>query len=255
MDGTENITNGCEPIINGDEVNGNIALIYRGDCSFVQKVLNAQDVGAVAVIVVNNIAGDGFFDMGGNSNDIEIPSVMVSFEDGELLAAQASGVATGFNLGFDDSAVVGITSCPEMDGSVFIPAEPLIAFTGQQAQGIWTLELEDFNAGNGGELTSWDLQVCFAADDISSINSLDAGDIAAIYPNPTSDRIFIALTDGVRAERVDLIDISGRIIFSNLAPEASSLSFDISRQAAGLYFVRIAADGFGSQVFKVLKSN
>ncbi len=47
-------TDACEPITNGDDVFGNIALIDRGTCNFVDKVLNAQNVGATAVIICNN---------------------------------------------------------------------------------------------------------------------------------------------------------------------------------------------------------
>ena len=37
---------------------GKIAVVSRGDCSFSLKILNAQNAGAVATIVVNNVAGD-----------------------------------------------------------------------------------------------------------------------------------------------------------------------------------------------------
>ena len=37
---------------------GDIALIARGTCSFSQKVRNAQDAGAAAAMIVNNVAGD-----------------------------------------------------------------------------------------------------------------------------------------------------------------------------------------------------
>jgi hypothetical protein len=55
-DGSETRTDGCEPLINFPA--GAVALVDRGGCSFVQKVNNAQDAGAVAVIVVNNMPGD-----------------------------------------------------------------------------------------------------------------------------------------------------------------------------------------------------
>lgn len=48
---------GCETLLNPDAVNGKIAVIMRGDCSFVSKVLNAQAAGAIGAIIVNN-AGD-----------------------------------------------------------------------------------------------------------------------------------------------------------------------------------------------------
>lgn len=42
---------GCGNFRNADEIEGHIALVERGECSFVSKVIRAQEAGAVAVIV------------------------------------------------------------------------------------------------------------------------------------------------------------------------------------------------------------
>ena len=65
---------------------GKIALIDRGSCTFVAKVKKAQDLGALMVIVANNAPGPAIA-MGGADPTIEIPSVMVTFEDGNLFKA------------------------------------------------------------------------------------------------------------------------------------------------------------------------
>jgi len=54
-DGVPNalLTDGCEPLINEDEVAGRIALIDRGTCEFGSKALRAQESGAVGVIICN----------------------------------------------------------------------------------------------------------------------------------------------------------------------------------------------------------
>ncbi|MEO0996834.1 MAG: PA domain-containing protein, partial [Pseudomonadota bacterium] len=79
-DGVDSGGDGCEPIEN--RVKRRIALIDRGGCDFTQKVLNAQNAGARAVIVVNNQPA-GLPPMGGFDDSITIPSVGVSFADGE----------------------------------------------------------------------------------------------------------------------------------------------------------------------------
>jgi PKD repeat protein len=71
----------CDPIVNAAALNGKIAVIDRGNCTFVAKVEAAQNAGAVAVIIVNN-SGGGLISMGGASNTITIPSVMISLADG-----------------------------------------------------------------------------------------------------------------------------------------------------------------------------
>lgn len=70
----------CDPITNGPDVDGQIAMIDRGDCTFISKVEAAQEAGAVAVIICNN-TGTGTISMSGTSDIITIPSVMVSLPD------------------------------------------------------------------------------------------------------------------------------------------------------------------------------
>lgn len=74
---------GCEAF--SVSVAGKIALIDRGTCPFTVKVLNAQNAGAVAVIVVNNVGTTETFTMGGTNSQIVIPSVMVGKDDGTTL--------------------------------------------------------------------------------------------------------------------------------------------------------------------------
>lgn len=66
---------------------GKIAVIIRGTCTFTAKVKNAQNAGAIAVVVYNN-AGEAIR-MGGTDNTIIIPSVMVSTTYGTLLVANS----------------------------------------------------------------------------------------------------------------------------------------------------------------------
>jgi hypothetical protein len=87
-DGTALPTQGCSPIINN--IAGKIAVIDRGSCTFISKVLSAQAAGAAGVIIVNNVAG--YFNMSGIDPSITIPSVMVSQADGNAIkAAMLSG--------------------------------------------------------------------------------------------------------------------------------------------------------------------
>ncbi len=79
---------GCAAPLPGS-LAGKVALIDRGPtsnpCTFVQKVGNAQTAGAVAVVVVNNVAGSPPPDMAGSAPSIMIPSVHVTQADGTTL--------------------------------------------------------------------------------------------------------------------------------------------------------------------------
>lgn len=96
-DGTASPTLGCNALTNGASLSGKIALIRRGTCSFAIKVKNAQNAGAIAVIMMNNVAGTPV-PMGGTDATITIPSVMISKTDGDLLEAALGSGAVNVTL-------------------------------------------------------------------------------------------------------------------------------------------------------------
>ena len=87
-------TDACSAISNASEVAGRIALIDRGTCFFVEKVKNAQNVGALAVLVADNTAGAPPAGLGGTDTTITIPSVRITQSDGALLRGQLSAGVT-----------------------------------------------------------------------------------------------------------------------------------------------------------------
>ena len=86
-DGSANPTLGCNAIVNAAAVNGNIALIDRGTCTFVAKVENAQAAGATACVICNNVAGAPTTMNGTVTTPINIPAIMISQADCNLLKA------------------------------------------------------------------------------------------------------------------------------------------------------------------------
>jgi len=80
-DGSSQPTLGCNTLVNADSLRGNIALIVRGTCGFTTKVQNAQNAGAIGVIVINN-SGNTPTAMTGTSTTITIPSLAISQANG-----------------------------------------------------------------------------------------------------------------------------------------------------------------------------
>ena len=76
----------CQALVNGDDVNGNIALIQRTGCRFDTMVENAADAGAIAAIIYN-IAGDPVV-MHGESGLSDIPALMMGQADANLILAE-----------------------------------------------------------------------------------------------------------------------------------------------------------------------
>jgi extracellular elastinolytic metalloproteinase len=85
QDDTAPESDGCEAITNGAALAGKIALVDRGSCLFVEKVLALQAQGAVAVVVVNNVAGAPITMGGTDPGNITIPAVMISMADGQII--------------------------------------------------------------------------------------------------------------------------------------------------------------------------
>lgn len=85
---------GCNPLINntdGDPMNdltGKIAVIYRNTCNFTTKLLNAQNEGAIAAIIVNR--EDALLGMLGDAVEginVTIPAVFISNISGAPIVA------------------------------------------------------------------------------------------------------------------------------------------------------------------------
>ena len=84
FDNTNKPNLGCGTIQNTDEIDGNIALIDRGVCEFGSKVRNAENAGAIAVLIcnvegVNGGTGDEIINMspGAEGGFVNIPSLFV----------------------------------------------------------------------------------------------------------------------------------------------------------------------------------
>ncbi|NND54223.1 MAG: S8 family serine peptidase [Gammaproteobacteria bacterium] len=76
-------TDACGAIVNDDEIANKIAFIQRGGCDFDLKIQNAQDAGAIAVVVFSN--DQPLQHMVGETTGIDIPAVMIGQADGMLL--------------------------------------------------------------------------------------------------------------------------------------------------------------------------
>ncbi|TDM08071.1 MAG: peptidase S8 [Ideonella sp. MAG2] len=73
---------------------GQIALIRRGSCSFLEKSLNAQNAGAVGVVIYNNVAGHFGGTVAGGASLPSIPVVTISDTLGADLDSRIAAGAT-----------------------------------------------------------------------------------------------------------------------------------------------------------------
>lgn len=78
----------CDPLPAGS-LDGVTAVAFRGTCAVSTKTFNAQEAGAEALVVVNNVGGAPVA-LATNGETLTIPSFMVSQGDGEALLEEIS---------------------------------------------------------------------------------------------------------------------------------------------------------------------
>lgn len=85
-DGTAADSLGCFAAANPLDVENKIAVLYRGDCEFGTKALNAQQAGALAVVIINNAPGGPVgMAAGTDGPSVTIPTVMIGDTDGAII--------------------------------------------------------------------------------------------------------------------------------------------------------------------------
>ncbi|MEM9888365.1 MAG: PA domain-containing protein [Bacteroidota bacterium] len=228
-DGTDPASDACTEITN--DLNGKIALIDRGGCGFTVKAINAQNAGAVAVVICNNDADNPnqLNLLGGDDGGVlTIPSVSITFSACEAIkAVLANGVvmadlipslnnicreATAIGTGtfmvdtiFADPVLGGIGGMPSNPGDNDATAAVWYAYT-PPADGILTV-----NSCEGGADTR--LWVHTGSCDVFGLNlvTVAQNDDACIFdPNNLEDEYASFVSTPVQAGITYLIEWDNR---------------------------------------------
>jgi hypothetical protein len=103
-------TDGCSPLTNAAAVSGKIAIIERGLCTFQLKAKNAENAGAIGVIIYNNLANVNAAPPGMAADPlvpaVGIPVVSLRRADGLGIVAELVGGVSA-NIGVDLSIRAG----------------------------------------------------------------------------------------------------------------------------------------------------
>jgi hypothetical protein len=130
-----NTLEGCGAFVGFPE--GAVALVQRGTCPFTQKVYNAQQAGAVGVIVFNNAPGAAIT-MGGADARITIPAVMISRSDGEAVRDGLPTVGTIASYPTPENP-----DRPCHDTGVILGSANLAACAGGDGFTVWSMKASD----------------------------------------------------------------------------------------------------------------
>ncbi len=97
----------CSPLINSASVAGKVVLIERGTCEFVEKARYAEQAGAAAVIIYDNVSG-AYFKPETSGGTVNIPVGFVPRRIGQnLVASIGTGQTISVSVGPPPSKDVG----------------------------------------------------------------------------------------------------------------------------------------------------
>lgn len=155
---------GCTTPVNAAALQGAIAFVDRGTCEFTAKIKLALEAGAIAVVVVNTRTDDlvtwpeGVFPIemaAGAAGYQDVPSVMISWPDGEKIKTAIASGNLNASLSPDTTPIVG-----EFEGgrgsadstfSILVPQPGVHPFRCLWYEGNGGANLEWFSVTASGE--------------------------------------------------------------------------------------------------------
>ncbi len=158
---------GAEEDFGQVDVKGRIALIQRGELSFVEKCNRAFANGALAAVIWNNAADTVIMDLSGVAKGNDIPCVIISREDGEKMLEAAGSDGVG-----ELTVLPGLTLTDAEDGwepSDFASWGPLS-----------DLSLKPDVAGVGGNVYAASNDGAYATKSGTSMSTPQASGMAAL---------------------------------------------------------------------------
>jgi len=142
--------------------------IDNGPSNTITSELEVTTSGTILDLNVKNLVGT-------HSWLDDLTFTLISPQGTEVvLISEQCGPEDDFNINFDDQAESNILPCPYNDGNTYQPLQSLSNFTGENANGIWTLRVEDGATDDGGSLESWELEICTSEEsDFSLVSSIN----------------------------------------------------------------------------------
>ena len=250
---------GCEPVTNSGDLAGKIALIRRGTCEFGFKALVAQNAGAIAVVVINNVEGAPIVMAGGDFGDqVTIPVLMVSDVTGAAIVAELdAGNTVNSTLFFTDYTPYAFIKVFNSDFSVVKDVYASLEEAGtefsftfddigdEDAFVQYGFGVAGINANPADEASLGSVVVTSNTLSVSDFTTINV----SLFPNPTTQNINIQSDKQITD--VAIYNTLGQIV-KNASPQATNFSVETSNLNTGVYFVSLKTDT-ASKTIKFIK--
>jgi len=250
---------GCESVTNSGDLSGKIALIRRGTCEFGFKALVAQNAGAIAVVVINNVEGPPIIMAGGDFGDqVTIPALMISDVTGAAIVAELeAGNTVNSTMFFTDYNMYAFIKVFNSDFTVLKDVYASLEEAGtdfsftfddigaEDAFVQYGFGVSGINANPADEASLGSVVVTSNTLSVSDFNTINV----SLFPNPTTNNI--SIQSDKQITDVAIYNTLGQTV-KNASPQATNFSIETSNLNTGVYFVTLKTDA-ASKTIKFIK--
>ena len=165
---------------NGVDVDGKVAVISRGDISFIDKITNAYNAGAIAAIIYNNAAGVINMDLSSIGSNVDIPAVSITAEAGTYFEGQTQ-VTIGADTFIDMSTAGAISSFSSRGTTADLRIKPELTAPGGSINSA-------IGFGNDNSYETWS-GTSMAAPHVAGGFAIVKAYLRELYPNASATEI------------------------------------------------------------------
>lgn len=226
---------------------GKVLIIERGTCTFVEKQRNAQQAGAIAVILSNNTNAtrnaDGAaccFAPDATASDLTIPTYAVSYNKGQELIDDAT---SGTNIMATLQSNELVTVWADAAGDVYSNSTDTVTMNytpgaGAVYQAYVSPSLADCDGSQFASYSNAYVHVISQPSCATTgLNDVTLANKVSILPNPNNGNFEIRV-NGNEMLNVTIVNALGNEVYTKRAIN-SNTSVNMSNLAAGTYYVRI----------------